>query len=425
MNIPSENEPQDIQDSLSRARRRRARRQVIAVLTPDEQANYLDEVARRAAPSFDHFLFSALAGLALGIGYLLDSPYLLLLAVLIAPLMTPAVGVSLGTVLGSWRYFGRSLGGLAVGGALVVILAALVGFVSRLWPGMILLQVHLHAQLTWPPLLVIGLGAGLTSALLVRDAQRVLLPSVAVVYGLYLPLAAAGFGLGSGIPHLWPDGLVLFLIHFAWVTLIGAGTLWAMGFRPQTLFGYSFGGVIALIGILLVIGFGGMGAVATGDLAQPTASYTPSATLPPTDTPAPPTDTPEPPTATFTPSLTPTLTNTLPPTSTPTATPVEARIFVGTDFGGAVLRDSPNGLIVSSLVNGSLVVILGDFQTDETGLVWVRVLDLENNVEGWIRDTLLITATPQGPAATATPVPASPTAAATTTSLPPSVTATP
>jgi hypothetical protein len=259
----------------------------------------------------------------------------------------------------------------------------------------------------------------------VRDAQRVLLPSVAVVYGLYLPLAAAGFGLGSGIPHLWPDGLVLFLIHFAWVTLIGAGTLWAMGFRPQTLFGYSFGGVIALIGILLVIGFGGMGAVATGDLAQPTASYTPSATLPPTDTPAPPTDTPEPPTATFTPSLTPTLTNTLPPTSTPTATPVEARIFVGTDFGGAVLRDSPNGLIVSSLVNGSLVVILGDFQTDETGLVWVRVLDLENNVEGWIRDTLLITATPQGPAATATPVPASPTAAATTTSLPPLVTATP
>jgi hypothetical protein len=423
MNLP----PEDTSEEgvgLPRARRRRAQRQLISALTPDERANYLDEVARRAAPSFDYFLFSLFAGAILALGFLMDSPYLLILGALLAPFMAPAVGVSLGTILGSWRYFGRSFGGLLVGSALVLVISAIAGFITRLWPGMLLLQVYLHAQLTWPPFIVMGVGAALTSALLVRESDRgesyrAAIPSVAVAYGLYLPLAAAGFGLGSGLPHLWPDGLVLFLIHLAWVTLLGAITLGVMGFRPLSLFGYSFGGVVALIGVLLVIGFGGVGAVATGDLARPTASYTPSMTLPPSDTPAPPTDTPEPPTETFTPTISPTASDTPTPSNTPSPTPVQALISVGSDFGGAVLRDAPNGTIIISLFNGSLVQILGEFQTDASGLVWARVLDLENNVEGWIRQTLLITATPPPgavqPSNTAVVSPTAPASSATPT----------
>ena len=56
------------------------------------------------------------------------------------------------------------------------------------------------------------------------------LPSAALAYELYVPLALAGFGLGSQVPHLWPDGLVVFALHLAWSALLGALTSGIDGF---------------------------------------------------------------------------------------------------------------------------------------------------------------------------------------------------
>jgi len=125
---PPEEEPK-----LSRARRRRARRKVIAPLTPDEKTSYIQDVLRKAAPSFDFFLFSLFAGAVIGLGFIVDSPYFLLLGALLAPLMSPVIGVSLGIVLGSAKYFGRSIGGFLVGSFLVVLGGALAGIATRLW----------------------------------------------------------------------------------------------------------------------------------------------------------------------------------------------------------------------------------------------------------------------------------------------------
>jgi uncharacterized membrane protein len=248
---PDQISPQE--ETPSRARQRRARRKIIAPLTTDEKTDYIQTVLRKASPTFDFFLFSFLAGAILGVGFIIDNPYFLLLGTLLAPLMSPVIGISLGTVLGSARFFGRSLGGLLIGGFLVIVTSALAGFATRLWPPMELFQVHLHSQLTWPPFIALGVGAVVTSTTLVRERHHSGIPSILLAYGLYLPLTAAGFGLGSGTPHLWPDGLVLFTIHLAWATLLGAITLAIMGFRPYTLFGYSLGGVILLLMVTLAL----------------------------------------------------------------------------------------------------------------------------------------------------------------------------
>lgn len=395
---PTESHPDD-PSQLPPARRRRAKRRLLAPLDADERATYLEEVARRAAPSFDFFLFSLLAGAALGVAFLLDSPYLLVFGVLLAPLMAPATGVSLGTVLGSMRIFARSLGGLLVGAFLVLVAGALGGVSSRLWLPLELQQVHLHTQLNWPAFLVMAVGAVLTSATLVKEKARAALPSVALAYGLYLPLAAAGFGLGSGEPHLWPDGLVLFAIHLAWITLVGAITLGIMGFRPYSLLGYSLGGVVILVGVLLAIALSGAGMVFSKGVTLPTPTTTPTITLTPTVTSTP---SPIPPTSTITPTITrtPTLTPTRTPTLTPT--PVEAFVQAIGDFTGVNIRDEPNGnTVVSSLLNGSIVRILSDPPVVEGGATWLHVLDLQNNIEGWILQSLLITATP-APTSTST-----------------------
>jgi uncharacterized membrane protein len=405
MDAPDNNPFED--EFSTPARKRRANRRVIAPLTPDEKTDYIQEVIRKASPDFDFFLFSLLSGLLISLGFAFDSPYVILLAGLLAPLMSPLVGTSLGIILGSTRYFGRSLGGLLVGSAIVLLVSALVGFISRLFSLSDLLQVSFFSQIHWLAFLVIGFGAVLTSATLVTEKHDPALPSVAIAFGLYTPLAAGGFGLGSGMPHLWPDGLVVFIIHLAWAALVGAVTLAIMGFRPLTLFGYTIGGVVFLGAIILLIAFFGFSAVFGANVALPTTTPTP----PPSSTPTrPPTQTPVPPTATATASLTPTRTPTTTPTISPTPTRVQAKVNVDSQYGGGIIRNEPNGNVVTYLRIGALVELLGEHQFDNTGRKWLLVYDLESGQEGWILETLLVTATPvletPTPSSTATETPA-------------------
>ena len=189
------------------------------------------------------------------------------------------------------------------------------------WLGKTLLDPDLshayqHAQLSWLNFIVLAVGAFLLTASMTRSESNPLVSSVALAYELYIPLAAAGFGLTTQAPHLWPDGLVVFIVHLAWAALLGALTLAILGFRPLTLFGYTLSGALALVGVILLIEIGSMGAVVSTGVALPTPLPTPTATLTPTPT--------------VTPTLTPTLTP-VPPTETPTLTPTNTETPVPTD----------------------------------------------------------------------------------------------
>jgi uncharacterized membrane protein len=365
-------------------------------LNEDERVSYLEDVARRAAPSFDFFLFSLLAGSIISFGLLIDSPFVLLLGALIAPLMAPLVGMALGTVLGAARTFLRGLGGLIIGGFLVTLCGALFGLLARIWLPLEMVQANLNTQLAWPSFLILGLGAVTTSSMIARDKFAVVYSTI-LAYGLYIPLATAGFGLGSGTSHLWTNGLVVFAIHLSWSVLVGAATLAVMGFRPYTLFGYSIGGVVLLVCVILVIASTGAGAVISSGVALPTLTPTPSITPTITQTPSP---TPVPPTSTLSPTPSPVPpTDTLTPTNTlsPTPTPIEARVQVGGEFTGALLRDAPEGEIIHSVFNGWLLYILSEEPIVQNGAIWIHVLDVENDVDGWILQRLVATATPLNP----------------------------
>lgn len=391
-NYNSERFPDD-PDRLPPARRRRARR-LLAPLDADERAAFLDEIAQRTYPSFDFFLFSLLAGAVFGVGLLLDSPPILVLGAILAPLMAPAVGIALGTVTGSIRFFVRSLLGIAIGGGLVFLVGYLTGYAAQVWLPLDLAQAHLHARLSWTNFLVLALGAVVTTASLVRYENSPELPSVALSYELYLPLAAAGIGFGSGEPFLWPDGLVVFALHLSWSALLGALTLAILGFRPLTLFGYTLGGVVTLIGVLILIGITGIGAAYGGNFAIPTPIPTDTPTLTATLTPVPPTNTPVPPTRTLTPSITPSQTPTPSSTPTPTVTPILALVQAG-DAGGAHLRSEPGYQAESLqlLANGTLLKVLPEQPVEDGGVFWVHVETVEGEA-GWIVQTVLATATP-------------------------------
>jgi len=395
MDIPQTEQLPDDPDRLPPARRRRARR-LLAPMDADERAAFLSELAHRASPTFDFFFFSALSGLVLCAGLALNSPPIILLGTLLAPFMAPAIGVSLGTVIGSVPFFLRSLAGLLIGCTLVFLAGAIGGVVSRPWQPLSLTLAHMNAQLSWLNFLVLALGAILTTAFFTQPehSQRrtsAAVSSVALAYGLYLPLAAAGFGLTDGTPHLFPDGLVVFALHLAWSALLGAVTLAVLGFRPLTLFGYTLSGAVALLGVILAIGLSSAGAAFGAQIGIPTPI--PTATFTPSPTPTP-TLTPVPPTATPTPTLTPTSTRTPTVTPTLTPTPVVAVVLVQVGDGGFI-REEPGGQILSTITNGTSVQVLPE--TEEVdGRVWVRVA-APGGINGWMLLQLLVTATPPTP----------------------------
>jgi hypothetical protein len=387
MNLPHTEREPDNPDNLPPARRRRAHR-LLAPLDADERAVFLDDLAHRTSSSFDFFLFSLLAAAVLSVGVLLDAPALLVLGAILAPLMAPFIGIALGTVTGTARFFFRSLFGLLIASVVVFLIGALAGVAALPWMPLTLSQAHLHAQLSWPNFLVLAIGAIWSAAAIVHEDHNPSIPSVALAYELYIPLVIAGFGITSGVPHLFPDGLVIFVINLAWGALLSAITLAVMGFRPLTLFGYTLGAAVTLMGVILLIGLSGASAVLGAQVALPTSTPTPTFTITPTPTL---TSTPVPPTATLTPTVTPSPTK--PPTITPSPTPTPILALIQARLGGgALIRSEPNGKIIGSLINNTLMKILPD-SVESNGTVWVHVV-APDGTEGWMDQRVLVTATP-------------------------------
>jgi hypothetical protein len=331
------------------------------------------------------------------LGLLLDAPALVVLGAVFAPLLAPVVGLALGTVVGSYKFFASSLVGMVIGSLLVFIVGLVAGWVGQIWLPSSLILGYMNAELSWINFIVLAVGAVFTSATMAHHERSPSAPSVAMAYTLYPPLAVAGIGLTSGAPHLFPDGLVVFAIYLTLAVLIGAVTLAFLGFRPMTILGYTLGGVITLIALALLVGFSAF-STTLGWFGTPLAvpTFTPTATF--THTPVPPTltstYTPVPPTLTPTVTLTQTRTPTPTETFTPTPVPIYARIQPPE---GAYIRSAPGfdaPILYPGIMQEILVQLLGNPQ-EVDGYAWVQIREVRGGRVGWILQSLLQVATPE------------------------------
>jgi len=405
MSIPKTDQFPDDPDNLSPARRRRARRGLI----PEdlvEIAENIESLAYQTIPSFDFFLFSLLSAAIITVSILADSPVLLILGALTAPVMAPFIGIPLGTATGSLRFFSQRLAGSLVASGFVLLVGILGGYATFVLKTPQVQFLYYNARVSWTHFVLLLFGTIFSILAFKKEGQIPVLPSLAIAYELYVPLALAGFGFGSGQPHLWPDCLVLFGIHLAVLAISGTIVFLILGIKPLKFIGYTFGSLVIILIIVALIGLSSAGAIVTGKIALPTPL--PSST--PTSTPAPPsptpTETPIPPTPTLTATV-PTATITPQPTAsstiTPKPTPVYAEIAVPDSYEGAIVRREPRfdpGNILASLINGTVVEILDPSPTfdEESNLNWLNIRFINEDgdpQEGWVVERLLLVATPQ------------------------------
>jgi hypothetical protein len=255
----------------------------------------------------------------------------------------------------------------------------------------------IHSHLWWSNLLVLVLGSILLIISFVRSEQRPVLPSVMLAYELFLPLSAAGFGLGSGLADFWPNGILVFCVHLALATLVGLLTLFLMGFGPRRLPGCFLSLVIGLLALGTFIWLSGAANSLLQGLkipsgaapSQKTPAVTQTVDVSSTSTGTKIAVTTGP---TYTPTLIIPLTKTPTSTITPESTPVYARVFTE-NAQGANVRSSPGSdTILAALINDTLVEILPEVQIVD-GIIWLHIRTMAG-IEGWIIQALVVTATP-------------------------------
>ena len=385
--------PSDLSAS-SRARRRRARRSLVPA--GEEQGDLLDDLARSSFPSFDFFLYALLCGLLMGAGFLLDSHALLLLALVAAPLLAPWFGMILAVATGGWRFFFQTLSGLVIAFVLSFFASALAGLLVRFLDLTRFTRAGDAAKLWWTDLLIVFLGAVLFALAQARGNRRPSLQGILLAYGFFLPLGAAGFAWSSGMPGIFPDGILVFLTHLALARLVGVIVLKLRHFKPARKSGSILLILLVLVCLAALASFTGL----TGWLASraepvfgssnptPLGLVSPTPGLPPSATPGGPTRT-----TTDEPTVTPSIS----PTST--QAPIFAVIAAATG-GGAVVRAEPGGEYLATLINGAVVEVLPD--TRLVGTVPWTLIRSADGLEGWVLQAVLVPVTPA-------PAPGSPT----------------
>lgn len=394
--------PRDFETSHINIDRRRRRRRLLVPTGKTERALYLNEIAKRLNPSLDFFLFSFLAGLVIGVAILLDNPAIYILAALLSPFMAPVVALGFSASVGSLRFFAQSAGSLLLGSSIVFFCGMISGWISRLFTNLTTGQTRFFTSFSVPGFFLLIIGAALAIYLTVRvPKQRSLVASVALAYGIYIPIGVAGFGLTSKVAGLFPEALKVSGVHLFSVLLIGALVLILLKLRPFTFFGYLLTAILLGVGIYTLIVSSALGSalkmqvqpfVNATRTADNQSSGVPAFTTP-TETPRP-VDSVEP-----TPTIATTPSNTVPPTRTPTITitpkptPVWAMVFTNSEeYSGVIVRKEPAGEYLTSLLNEQVVQVLPDTQTVGS-TVWAHII-LEDGREGWIVRNLLLTATP-------------------------------
>jgi uncharacterized membrane protein len=413
-------EEEPVPEVIPAARRRRRSLSIAERLSLNELGDRLESIIQRTSPTVDFFAFSFLSGCILSIGYILDAPAILIIGIFVAPILGPLVGAALSAATGEIRLFWQSLGGLLVGLAMVFVIGILAGFASRIFQPLTFSQAFFHSRLWWPDLLMLVIGTAVLVITFIHSDEKPIVPSLMVTYEIYLPISAAGFGLGSGIQGLWPQAGLVFLIHLALVFIISLIIFFYMGFRPIQTSGYALTFAITLFGLVVLGGFAGLGnlinvrgdQIYTTPVAAQTAtpetsaSDTPLAiilapTLNPTLTPSATSSmTPPPPTATgpvSTATLETTPTVDLSPVATLLPTPVYGRVQA-LKGDGVTVRIKPGfkSNPITTVSNGYLAEILGDTPVVMDGAIWIHVIiTLTNrNIDGWVQSSLIVTATP-------------------------------
>ncbi len=234
---------------------------ILPTLELREQKEVYRAIREGAEPKVDFFVMIALSAAIAALGLLLNSPAVIIGAMLVAPLMAAIFGLSLGIVRGDLRLLRRAASATLRGMILAIIVALLLTFIMP----EVTAQNEILSR-TRPNLLDLGvaLASGAAGAYaLCRKEVSAALPGVAIAAALVPPLAVVGIGLGKMQGQIASGALLLFVTNLVAITAAGGLVFLWLGFRPipgqlartQVFRGGALGTSLLLVAVTVLLGF--------------------------------------------------------------------------------------------------------------------------------------------------------------------------
>jgi len=207
-------------------------------LTQTRKAIVLDELIDSASLGVDFFVLIILSSIIATFGLIIDSPAVIIGAMLVAPLMSPIMGISLASITGLKGFFKRSLNAVLIGVSTALVLSALLALLTYRLPygALPVFSGEILAR-TKPSLFDLGiaLAGGIASAYaLAHPRLSAALPGVAIATALLPPICTAGIGIAFLNLPIMLGAALLFTTNLVSITFAGILTFALLGFKPHT-----------------------------------------------------------------------------------------------------------------------------------------------------------------------------------------------
>lgn len=211
---------------------------IIHPLLADEKKMVEDEINQSARSSFDFYLLVVLSCSIATLGLITNSPAVIIGAMLVAPLMSPIIGIGLASITGNDKLVRTSASTLVLGVFLAVLLSWFMTIINSHLPFVVLQELpdEVLARTHPTPIdLGIALAGGLAAAYaLTRPNISAALPGVAIATALMPPLCTIGIGLALLRWDVAGGASLLFITNAITIAFAAALIFFLRGFSPET-----------------------------------------------------------------------------------------------------------------------------------------------------------------------------------------------
>jgi len=218
------------------------------------------EVAKGGQLGTNYLILLVLSTLVAAIGLIENNVAVVIGAMVIAPLLTPNLALSLGTALGDVKLMKQAALTLGAGILIAMGLSVLLGF---FWPETLDSPEIISRTTSGLDSVVLALASGAAAALSLTTGLSSVLVGVMVAVALLPPATVVGMMLGQGNISLAIGALLLLAINIVCVNLSSKVVFYFQDIRPRKLFDkekasgamrvYIMAWVVTLVGLVFMV----------------------------------------------------------------------------------------------------------------------------------------------------------------------------
>ena len=234
--------------------------QRLANLITNERREEVQQILRlEAYPDFGFYLLVLLSCIIATEGLLVNSAAVIIGAMLVAPLMSPIIGLGFSSLVGEANTLRKSGTGLALGAGLAILLSSFVTWTNIQLPFFYFQTDPLPSEILartqpGPVDLIIALAGGLAAAF-ARAMPNIsaALPGVAIATALMPPLCTIGIGIALRRWDVAGGAFLLFVTNAITIAFSSTLVFSALGFSPRKISGDQPPNTLVISGTLTAV----------------------------------------------------------------------------------------------------------------------------------------------------------------------------